>query len=87
MISKDLQIIKALLSDHWASCLSHQPNILPIFFLMNGDNLMKDLPVWLEDESRNIGTVFMPDSFYLNMQDTPGNSSYDGCENKIATAY
>jgi tRNA 2-selenouridine synthase len=25
-------------------------------------------PVWLEDESRNIGTVFMPEDFYLNMQ-------------------
>ena len=23
----------------------------------------------MEDESRNIGTVFIPDSFYLNMQD------------------
>jgi len=29
------------------------------------------LPVWVEDESRNIGSVFMPDSFYENMQDTP----------------
>jgi len=27
--------------------------------------------VWLEDESKNIGTVFMPDQFYLNMQDAP----------------
>jgi len=35
------------------------------------DKLDRDLPVWLEDESRNIGTVFMPDEFYLNMQDTP----------------
>ncbi|HLN20816.1 MAG TPA: tRNA 2-selenouridine(34) synthase MnmH [Bacteroidales bacterium] len=25
-------------------------------------------PLWLEDESRNIGTVFMPDGFYFNMQ-------------------
>jgi tRNA 2-selenouridine synthase len=25
-------------------------------------------PVWLEDESRNIGMVFMPEEFYLNMQ-------------------
>lgn len=25
-------------------------------------------PVWLEDESRNIGTVFLPESFYSNMQ-------------------
>jgi tRNA 2-selenouridine synthase len=28
-------------------------------------------PVWVEDESRNIGTVFIPDEFFLNMQDTP----------------
>lgn len=28
-------------------------------------------PVWLEDESRNIGTVFMPDNFFLNMQMNP----------------
>ena len=33
--------------------------------------LMKDKPFWVEDESRNIGSVFMPDRFYLNMQDTP----------------
>ena len=28
-------------------------------------------PCWVEDESRNIGSVFLPDQFYLNMQDTP----------------
>ncbi|MFZ2340003.1 MAG: tRNA 2-selenouridine(34) synthase MnmH [Bacteroidales bacterium] len=28
-------------------------------------------PVWLEDESRNIGMVFMPEEFYLNMQRNP----------------
>lgn len=28
-------------------------------------------PVWLEDESRNIGMVFMPEEFYLNMQSNP----------------
>ena len=33
--------------------------------------LNRDLPIWVEDESRNIGSVFMPDSFYLNMQETP----------------
>ncbi len=27
-------------------------------------------PLWVEDESRNIGTVFIPDGFYGNMQDT-----------------
>ena len=31
----------------------------------------KNLPFWVEDESRNIGSVFMPDNFYLNMQNTP----------------
>lgn len=30
-----------------------------------------DKPVWLEDESRNIGTVFLPEEFYLNMQKNP----------------
>lgn len=31
----------------------------------------RNLPFWVEDESRNIGSVFMPDRFYLNMQNTP----------------
>lgn len=31
----------------------------------------KNIPVWVEDESRNIGTVFMPGNFYQNMQETP----------------
>jgi tRNA 2-selenouridine synthase len=30
-----------------------------------------DRPVWIEDESRNIGNVFMPDGFYNNMQEYP----------------
>lgn len=30
-----------------------------------------DLPFWVEDESRNIGTVFLPDCFYERMQDVP----------------
>lgn len=30
-----------------------------------------NLPVWVEDESRNIGSVFMPERLYLNMQETP----------------
>ena len=34
-------------------------------------NVMNDAPVWIEDESRNIGSVFMPDNFYLNMQRSP----------------
>jgi tRNA 2-selenouridine synthase len=33
--------------------------------------LNSSAPFWVEDESRNIGSVFMPDEFYLNMQDTP----------------
>lgn len=33
--------------------------------------LDSNLPFWVEDESRNIGSVFMPDEFYSNMQDTP----------------
>lgn len=28
-------------------------------------------PVWIEDESRNIGNVFMPDAFYMNIQENP----------------
>ena len=28
-------------------------------------------PVWLEDESRNIGTIFMPDTFYDHIQLSP----------------
>ncbi|HAX94806.1 MAG TPA: tRNA 2-selenouridine(34) synthase MnmH [Bacteroidales bacterium] len=31
----------------------------------------REKPVWLEDESRNIGMVFMPEEFYLNMQNNP----------------
>ena len=31
--------------------------------------LNNKFPVWLEDESRNIGNVFMPDNFYDNMQE------------------
>jgi tRNA 2-selenouridine synthase len=34
-------------------------------------NLDFDKPVWVEDESRNIGTVFIPDQFYFNMQEYP----------------
>jgi tRNA 2-selenouridine synthase len=33
--------------------------------------LNSNLPFWVEDESRNIGSIFMPDTFYLNMQETP----------------
>jgi tRNA 2-selenouridine synthase len=30
-----------------------------------------ETPVWLEDESRNIGTVFIPDGLFENMQKAP----------------
>jgi tRNA 2-selenouridine synthase len=33
--------------------------------------LNRDVPFWVEDESRNIGSVFMPDYFYQNMQESP----------------
>lgn len=33
-------------------------------------NIDADVPFWLEDESRNIGSVFMPDPFYANMQNS-----------------
>jgi tRNA 2-selenouridine synthase len=29
-----------------------------------------NIPVWVEDESRNIGSIFLPDRFYANMQDS-----------------
>ena len=29
------------------------------------------MPLWVEDESRNIGMVFIPERFYLNMQENP----------------
>jgi tRNA 2-selenouridine synthase len=35
------------------------------------NKLNRNQPLWIEDESRNIGSVFMPDRFYLNMQETP----------------
>jgi tRNA 2-selenouridine synthase len=28
-------------------------------------------PVWLEDESKNIGSIFMPDGFYHNLRESP----------------
>lgn len=40
-------------------------------FLFNEfDTLESDLPFWVEDESRSIGSVFLPDTFYHNMQET-----------------
>lgn len=50
-----------------------QPSSEHFANLLYGDWCRQDpsLPVWLEDESKNIGTVFMPDDFYFNMQDSP----------------
>ena len=31
----------------------------------------REIPIWIEDESKNVGSVFLPDLFYLNMQETP----------------
>jgi len=31
----------------------------------------RDKPIWLEDESKNIGTVFLPDVFYKRMTEAP----------------
>lgn len=45
----------------------HFANLLFDVWKRNSD----DLPVWVEDESRNIGSVFIPDTFYENMQDSP----------------
>jgi len=47
-------------SEHFANLLFDE------WKQLNGDT-----PVWLEDESHNIGNVFMPDEFYNNMQDSP----------------
>jgi tRNA 2-selenouridine synthase len=34
-------------------------------------NAGRENPVWLEDESRNIGTVFLPDGFYDHIRSSP----------------
>jgi len=47
-------------SEHFANLLFNEWRYL------NGE-----LPVWLEDESHNIGTVFMPDQFYNNLYNSP----------------
>jgi tRNA 2-selenouridine synthase len=35
------------------------------------DQIDRNLPFWIEDESRNIGSAFIPERFYLNMQEMP----------------
>lgn len=47
-------------SEHFANLLYDE--------WMKSDNLK---PLWLEDESRNIGSVFMPDTFYRHLQVAP----------------
>ena len=47
-------------SEHFANLLFHEI-----------DSTEKNKVVWLEDESRNIGSVFMPDQFYLRLQESP----------------
>jgi tRNA 2-selenouridine synthase len=47
-------------SEHFANLLFEELN-----------QIDPDQPLWLEDESRNIGNVFMPEEFYLNMQKNP----------------
>jgi tRNA 2-selenouridine synthase len=47
-------------SEHFANLLYHE--------LEKTD---KSKVVWLEDESKNIGTVFMPDQFYKNLRESP----------------
>jgi tRNA 2-selenouridine synthase len=45
----------------------HFANLLYDEFIKND----KELPFWVEDESRNIGSVFIPDGFYERMQEVP----------------
>jgi tRNA 2-selenouridine synthase len=47
-------------SEHFANLLYHE--------LEKTDSIRV---VWLEDESKNIGTVFMPDQFYFNLRESP----------------
>lgn len=47
-------------TEHFANLLYHSVSV------MNPER-----HIWLEDESRNIGTVFMPDSFFGRMQESP----------------
>ena len=47
-------------SEHFANLLFHEI-----------EKTDKNNLVWLEDESKNIGTVFMPDQFFLRLQESP----------------
>lgn len=50
-----------------------QPSSEHFANLLHDDMVSKidDAAIWLEDESRNIGTVFMPDCFFERMQISP----------------
>jgi tRNA 2-selenouridine synthase len=47
-------------SEHFANLLYHE--------LEKAD---KTKAIWLEDESKSIGTVFMPDQFFFNLRESP----------------
>jgi len=47
-------------TEHFANLLHREISLMDL-----------DQPIWLEDESRNIGSVFMPDKFYHIMQESP----------------
>jgi tRNA 2-selenouridine synthase len=47
-------------SEHFANLLHHE-----------WDETNKGKTLWVEDESKHIGTVFIPDQFYFNMQEAP----------------
>jgi tRNA 2-selenouridine synthase len=45
--------------------------------------LDSNLPFWVEDESRNIGLVFMPDPFYFKIQEAPTIVLVMGMNNRL----
>lgn len=47
-------------SEHFANMLYHEL-----------EKTNRDKVIWLEDESKNIGTVFLPDLFYNNLRESP----------------
>ena len=47
-------------SEHFANLLHKEISAIP-----------ENQVIWLEDESKNIGTVFMPDTFFGNMRESP----------------
>ena len=47
-------------TEHFSNLIHHQLVQLNI-----------DLPIWIEDESHNIGNIYLPDSIWKNMQQSP----------------